>query len=102
MFYKNDLIPDVSMKLPNAIKLMIVEILAMKRDVLVRILTTCSDVQRVHALAKTKDATSCQIAKVYFFRLTTFLFVCCLVAVNSDLVVLSLLPMEFYTVRAPL
>ena len=55
------------MKLPNAIKLMIVEILAMKRDVLVRILTTCSDVQRVHALAKTKGATSCQIAKVCFF-----------------------------------
>ena len=69
-FYKKDLIPDVSMKLPNAIKLMIVEILAMKRDVLVRILTTCSDVQRVHALAKTKGATSCQIAKVHFFSLT--------------------------------
>ena len=62
------------MKLPNAIKLMIVEILAMKRDVLVRILTTCSDVQRVHALAKTKGATSCQIAKVHFFSLLIVLF----------------------------
>ena len=59
------------MKLPNAIKLMIVEILAMKRDVLVRILTTCSDVQRVLALAKTRGATSCQIAKVCFFSLKT-------------------------------
>ena len=70
VFYNKNLIPDVSMKLPNAIKLMIVEILAMKKDVLVRILTTCLDVQRVHALAKTKGATSCQIAKVYFFSLT--------------------------------
>jgi hypothetical protein len=65
----NAQIIDVSMKLPNAIKLMIVEILAMKRDVLVRILTTCSDVQRVHALAKTKGATSCQIAKMQVTKL---------------------------------